>query len=142
MKDEYTHTFYKILKTTQEQYNCTVPDDVEAYLVILLSSFVERSDVPREEPFAIAFLQLDSKPASYAKELGDDCLFITSMFPSYMTSRGMSANYLSDIGATSYGVAAERMNNSMFDTISREFDLCRSILCKTADDPVTRLLNR
>lgn len=122
MKDEYTTAFFRVIKDTQEITGYELPEDVEAYIVMLLASHVEKIDFLPEQPIAIEFLSL-RKPADYkAKELGDTCLFITGVFPYYKSRHGLNKRYYADIGTTSYSLTAEIFNTELFTTLSNNFE--------------------
>ena len=122
MKDEYTTTFYRVIKDTQETTGYELPEDIEAYIVMLLASHVEKIDFLPENPIAIEFLSL-KRPVTYkAKELGDTCLFITGVFPYYKQRHGLSKRYYSDIGSTSYELTAEAYNKELFSRLSKNFE--------------------
>lgn len=121
MKDEYTSIFYDIVKESQDRTGYSLPDHVEAYVVMLLASYVERPDFLPTDSFGETFLKL-RRPADYtAKELGDTCLFVSGVFPSYGSKHGINRRYYQDIGSTSYEMVSEVMNRKLFATLSAHF---------------------
>lgn len=121
MKDEYTSAFYDVVKESQQRSGYTLPEHVEAYVVMLLAYHVDRPNFLPDNSFGEAFLKL-RRPADYsAKELGDTCLFVTGAFPSYGSKHGINRRYYQDIGATSYEMASEVMNSDLFTTLSKHF---------------------
>ena len=120
MKDAYTYAFYEVVKGTQKHTGYTLPHDIEAYIVMLLSEFVDRDDIPPDSTFAEMFLNLDNE--LQAKQLGDTCLFISGAFPSYNKKYGISRRYYQDIGSTSYEIVAEVMNPELFTPLATHFN--------------------
>lgn len=121
MKDEYTSIFYDIVRESQDKTGYNLPNHVEAYVVMLLAHYVDRPNFLPENSFAEAFLKL-RKPADYsAKDLGDTCLFVTGVFPTYGNRHGIKRRYYQDIGSTSYEMVAEVMNGELFNALSRHF---------------------
>jgi len=52
MRDEYTSAFYKVVKQTQSRYGYDLPFDIEVYVVMLLSSHVDKKDFLPHDSFA------------------------------------------------------------------------------------------
>jgi len=122
MKDEYTTAFYSVVKDTQKSTGYELPEDIEAYIVMLLASHIDKVNFLPENPIAIEFLSLKRPATSKAKELGDTCLFITGVFPYYKKKFGLNKRYYSDIGSSSYELTAESFNYELFNTLAKNFD--------------------
>ena len=118
MKDAYTTAFYDVVKETQATSGLELPHHVEAYIVMLLSSFVDRNDIPPDTSFAEMFLTIRNK--QQAKALGDTCLFVSGAFPRLKARHGINRRYYQDIGSTSYEMASE-MNNELFPALAKHF---------------------
>ena len=122
MKDAYRVAFYDVVKETQAETGYKLPVDLEAYVVMLLAYHVERTDFLPEDSFAQAYLKL-SRPADYsAKELGDTCLFVTGVFPTYGRKHGINRRYYQDIGIGSYEMVAEVLNMDLFSQLATHFN--------------------
>ena len=121
MKDAYTEVFYDIVKETQVDTGYELPEQIEAYVVMLLAHYIDRPCFLPEKSFAEAYLKL-RKPANYsAKELGDACLFVTGVFPTYGYKHGINRRYYQDIGTSSYEMVAEVMNGELFNSLATHF---------------------
>ena len=121
MKDAYTEVFYDIVRETQVDTGYELPEHVEAYVVMLLAYHIDRPNFLPEKSFAEAYMRL-RKPADLnAKELGDTCLFVTGVFPSYGSRHGLNRRYYQDIGSTSYEMVADVMNGELFNTLATHF---------------------
>ena len=118
MKDSFTYTFYDVVKDTQRQTGYDLPQHVEAYIVMLLSDFVDRDDIPPDSTFAEMFLTI--KDQRQAKVLGDTCLFVSGVFPKLKARYGVNRRYYQDIGSTSYEIASD-MNIDLFPTLAKHF---------------------
>ena len=79
MKDAYYSAFYDVVKNTQSSTGYDLPHHIEAYIVMLLTDFVDRDDIPPDLTFTEMFLTI--KSSHQAKELGDTCLFVSGVFP-------------------------------------------------------------
>jgi hypothetical protein len=118
MKDAYTTAFYDVVKETQAKSGMELPHHVEAYIVMLLSDFVDRNDIPPDTTFAEMFLTL--RNSRQAKQLGDTCLFVAGAFPTLKAKHGINRRYYQDIGSTSYEMASD-MNANLFPVLARHF---------------------
>ena len=124
MKDEYTTAFYDLVKDTQSTTGYELPGEVEAYVVMLLADKLDKPNFLPEKTFAEAYLSLKQPYRLSAKELGDTCLFVTGVFPDY----GMSIDYYSNIGKSSYNLATTNLDIEIFELLSLKFDFVREFI--------------
>jgi len=118
MKDAYTTAFYDVVKDTQATSGMDLPHHVEAYIVMLLSDYIDRFDIPPESTFAEMFLTL--RDSQQAKQLGDTCLIVSGAFPRLKARHGLNRRYYQDIGSTSYEMASG-MNEELFPVLAKHF---------------------
>ena len=118
MKDAYNIAFYDVVKESQAKTGYELPHHVEAYIVMLLSDFVDRDDIPPDSTFAQMFLTL--RDQQQAKQLGDICLFVSGAFPQHKQKYGINRRYYQDIGSTSYEIASD-MNIDLFPVLAKHF---------------------
>ena len=121
MKDEYTNAFYGLVKETQVTSGYELPEHLEAYIVMLLSSFVDKTEYLPESSFAEAYLKLQRPATLSAKELGDTCLFVSGVFPAYGKKHGINRRYYQDIGIGSYELMSEYIHKDLFTELARHF---------------------
>lgn len=121
MKDAYRTAFFDVVKETQASTGYELPEQLEAYVVMLLAHFVDRPDYLPEKSFAEAYLKLKRPASMTAKELGDTCLFVTGVFPSYGSKHGIKRQYYQEIGKSSYEMVAEVMHPELFKQLSAHF---------------------
>ena len=129
MKDAYTSAFYDAVKETRAKTGYELPDHLEAYVVMLLASFVEKPDYLPEKSFAEAYLTLVQKRSPNIKALGDTCLFVTGVFPEYKNRHGLDVDYFSSIGSNSY----LQMNTQLFDELGNKFVYVRQFISLTVN---------
>ena len=120
MMDAYTNAFYSIVKDGQSKHGYELPEEIEAYVVMLLACHIDRPNFLPQDSFAESFLKINN-PKLSAKELGDTCLFLTGVFPSYGKRKGISRSYYQNIGSSSYSAAAEVMNGELFGILATHF---------------------
>ena len=118
MKDAYNIAFYDVVKETQINSGYELPNHIEAYIVLLLGNFVDRTDIPPDSTFAEMFLTL--KDSRQAKGLGDMCLFVSGVFPTLKAKHGINRRYYQDIGSTSYEMAST-INEELFPVLAKHF---------------------
>ena len=124
MNDAYTSALFDVVKETSITHGYDLPEPIEAYVVMLLASYVDKTDF-LPETFAESFLTI--KTTTEAKELGDTCLFVAGVFPTMGTRKGLSRRYYQDIGSTSYEMASD-MNSDLFPVLSRHFNFLSSFI--------------
>ena len=124
--DYYTNAFYSVVKETQEHTGYTLPNHIEAYVVMLLASKVDQPDFLPKGTFAESYMNNRSP-----KELGDTCLFVSGVFPSYGERKGLSRKYYKDIGRSSYA----SMRGEIFVELTTHFDLLSDFIELSSTPP-------
>ena len=132
MKDAYQTAFYDVVKETQITSGYDLPHHIEAYIVMLLSDFVDRNDIPPDSTFAEMFLTI-RKPRQ-AKDLGDTCLIVSGAFPRLKERHGINRRYYQDIGSTSYEMAST-MNEQLFPVLAKHFVFLSEFIEATISSP-------
>lgn len=121
MRDEYTNAFYGLVKETQEVSGYELPEHLEAYVVMLLAFNIDRSNYLPEQSFAEAYLKLSRPADCTAKELGDICLFVTGVFPTYGRKHGLDRRYYQNIGIGSYELMSDYLHTELFADLAKHF---------------------
>ena len=119
MQDLYQNAFYGVVKETQENSGYILPVDIESYVVMLLADKIDKPDFLPEKTFAESYLQL--KNSRDAKALGDNCLFVTGVFPDY----GLDQEYYISIGQSSYSQISYGFNQELFSSLAKHFRFIR-----------------
>ena len=128
MKTEYTNAFYEVVRETKELHGYELPVELESYVVYLLAEHIDRPDFTPQSTFAEAYLKLERPYTQNAKLLGDTCLFVTGVFPSYGARKGLDVTYYVNIGKSSYSMASEYLNTDLFENLSTHFDILRDFI--------------
>ena len=58
--DDYFNAFYNIVKETQESSGYVLPEDIESYIVMLLSHHIDKPNWMPEDSFAQVYLSLSA----------------------------------------------------------------------------------
>jgi hypothetical protein len=126
MKDAYVDVFRNVVKETQRETGFELPEQLEVYVVMLLANFLDKPDFLPERSFTDSYIKL--KTSQSAKELGDVCLFLTGVFPSYGSKYNINRSYYSSIGISSYEKAAHTLNYNVFMLLSRNFEYVQNLI--------------
>lgn len=126
--DEYTRSFHRIFQEIRHESGYEIPEEVETYVVMLLSNYVDKPDFLPETSFAAEFSKLDKFSSLSAKQLGDTCLFLSGLFPLYGRKYGLNKTYYKDIGKSSYDLASKLLNEQLFSVLAWQFDFIASYI--------------
>ena len=138
MQDRYYSVFQNIVKETQDTYGYDLSFDIETYIVMLLADHVEKTNFLPDDSFAESYLKLDSPYGVRAKQLGDTCLFTMGVFPTYGQRKGLTQEYFSNIGKSSYDLARDRLNDALFLDLRNHFDFLTAFIntCITNENKI------
>ena len=125
MNDAYTSALFDVVKETSAKHGCELPEPIEAYIVMLLSNYVDKPNF-LPDTFATAFLQIKTPKA--AKDLGDTCLFVAGVFPTIGERKGLKRRYYQDIGSSSYEMVAEAMHPELFTPLAIHFEFLSNFI--------------
>jgi hypothetical protein len=70
-----------------------------------------------------------------AKELADVCLFVVGVFPNMGRRYGLESNYYTSIGVSSYDIAAQGLNRTLFEQLRDRFDIASEVIKLTTTPP-------
>lgn len=116
MNDAFTNAFFGVVREAQETTGYQLPVHLEHYVVMVLAIHIDKPNWQPEQSFAEAYLKLNNR--SNAKELGDTCLFVSGVFPSFGSNKGLSRSYFQNIGKSSYG----QLGSELFVDLTNHFD--------------------
>ncbi len=116
MEDAFTNAFFGVVRDAQETSGYQLPVHLEHYIVMVLAIHIDKPNWHPEHSFAKAYLKMNTR--SNAKELGDTCLFVSGVFPTFGTKKGLSRSYFRNIGKTSYS----QISGELFSDLSIHFD--------------------
>lgn len=135
IRDEYTQVFRECILETQHQTGYELPEDLQAYIAILLGSFVDRPHFLPKDSFAQAYITLKDPKHLSAKELADVCLFVVGVFPNMGKRYGFKSDYYASIGVSSYDIAAQGLNRNLFEQLRDRFDIASEVIKLSTTPP-------
>lgn len=125
MNDVYVDKFSDMIVSLRRRTGYPIDYTVQTYLSYLLANYIDRPGFWKD-PVALRYLELRSSHS--AKELGDTCLVITGLFPEYGVRRGLGPEYYTNIGISSYDIAAQATGSEILSRMSTEYVLISEFL--------------
>ena len=117
----------------------TIPELLEDYLVVLLSSRLRETEIIPEPSFGERYMKLQElNRASLYQEYADQCLFFVSLLPEYGKKRGLDINYYASLGISSYYSVGDAISDERFIQLGNWFYHLQKFL-NSAIHPRTRL---
>jgi hypothetical protein len=89
---------------------------------------MDKTNFLPDKSFIESFLKMQRTASYAAKDLGDTCLFITGVFPTYGMRYGLNKNYYTGIGIESYKIVSERLNDELFKMLSSHFEYLQKFI--------------
>lgn len=127
------------IRSHADRVGFDMPGLLEAYLVDLLASRVDRVDLIPEPSFAERYLVLQSQGRlSDLRDYADQCLFFTALMPEYGNRRGLSMDYYCTLGISSYYTVGDGLPDDRFIQLGNWFYHLQRFL-NSAIRPETRL---
>lgn len=123
--------FRNLIEEFQENSGFVMPELLREYLVELLSLRLRDTEIIPTPSFAERYLEICQRPtAMAARQLGDQCLFFTSLMPQWGPSRGLSLDYYANLGISSYYTWSDLARDSRGTQLGNWFwDLQRFLNC-------------
>jgi hypothetical protein len=104
--------WHALVNEAQVACQCNLDEPLESYLVFLLMRFVERPDLAGRV-MALEFLQAQQETERITMQLrdvGDQCLLFSGLFPQVAERRLVKVSYFVDIGRAAYDQLASRLD--------------------------------
>lgn len=96
--------------------NCNLDQDMESYLVFLLMRFTSRPEMIGRV-MALDYLEslnsTGSQRCEQLRDLGDQCLLYSGLFPAHASRKNVSVNYYVGMGRTAYHQLSEVVQHSI-----------------------------
>ena len=128
-----TALWYDIIHDAEATCAITLKQELESYLVLLLTRYTNQPDVVKSIMATefLAGVKLTHKQREAAlHEVGDKCLIITGLFPKMAEKRLVKISYFVNIGRTAYSTVSQN-NTDLYSSLARHFvplmDILQSI---------------
>lgn len=96
--------WHALVSEAQLACECNLDESLESYLVFLLMRFADRPELARKI-MALEFLraqQADARQAGCLRDVGDQCLLFSGLFPQIAEKRLVRVSYFVNIGRSAY----------------------------------------
>src|SRR3972149_2043816 len=122
-----TAQWHALVNEAQAAADCQLDQELESYLVFVLMRFADRPELAARI-FALDFLK-GTLAAGHVRQtrlrdVGDQCLLYSGLFPEQAEQRHVSVNYFVDLGRTAYQELAallEHGSAAMFAQLASGF---------------------
>lgn len=108
--------WYDFVREAQDASHSAVDEDLESYLVYLLLRFMDQPELA-DQALGSAYLAALSHPimgrSMMLRNVGDQCLLFSGLYPERATHRCVRVGYFVDIGKRSYLGAAEELRHEI-----------------------------
>lgn len=135
-----TAFFYEEIHEAQGRAGAELSEEIEAYVVHLLSDFVRRTGVAgrRSPPLALQFMhasgQTGSARAFALRRVGDRALFISGAVPRSLDRSPVNVRYVRSIGESAYrGIGEQRGPLAVFDELAESFEDVSQVIGEVID---------
>jgi hypothetical protein len=129
-----TAQWHALVNEAQLAADCQLGRELESYLVFVLMRFVDRPDLAGRI-FALDFLHgtlaTGSNRQTRLRDVGDQCLLYSGLFPEQAEHRHVSVRYFVDLGRTAYHELATRIghgNAELFAQLASGFITLMDVL--------------
>jgi hypothetical protein len=136
----------QLLQQAEEKCHCRLDDEVESYLIFTLMRFTQNQELA-SAALAADFLQT-LQLAGHAREqrlrdLGDQCLLLTGLFPQRAERRLVRVSYYVDLGRSAYDNLSHILRQAfaqLYRQLARNFVQLMDVLQNIRSEPALQPL--
>ena len=97
--------WHTLVREAEQDYGCQLDEDMQSYLVFTLMRFAKNQQL-NTQALAIDYLTSHQLPKHLCQEqlrdVGDQCLLVSGLYPRSAEKRQVSATYYIDLGRSAY----------------------------------------
>ena len=94
-----------LVREAEHDYGCRLDEDMQSYLVFTLMRFTKHQQL-NTHPLAIDYLTSQNlapgKRSEQLRDIGDQCLLVSGLYPGSTEKRLVGVNYYVDLGRSAY----------------------------------------
>lgn len=117
-----TAQWHALVSEAEAACECRLGEELESYLVFLLMRFAARPDLA-SRVMALEFLRSmraqGALQAEQLRDVGDQCLLYSGLYPERAERRLVRVGYYVDMGRSAYGLLAERLRHAAAEVYAR-----------------------
>ena len=110
--------WHKLLQQAEEEYGCFLDESMESYLVFTLMRFMKDRGLA-SQAVALDYLRAHGLPRSLRldqlRNIGDECLLLSGLYPKRAEKRLVRVSYYVDLGRSAYQNISDSMQQSASD---------------------------
>ena len=110
--------WHKLLQQAEEEYGCFLDESMESYLVFTLMRFMKDRGLA-SQAVALDYLRAHGLPKTQRlgqlRNIGDECLLLTGLYPKRAQKRMVRVSYYVDLGRSAYQHISDSMQQSASD---------------------------
>ena len=113
-----TAQWQALLQQAEEKCLCQLDEELESYLIFTLIRFTQDPELA-SKPLALDFLRshhlYGNARENHLRDVGDQCLLVSGLFPQQVQKRMVSPRYYVDLGRSAYHHLSELLIRSFAD---------------------------
>ena len=141
-----TAQWKQLLLLAKQQNNCQLHEDVESYLIFTLSRFTRFPELT-SRPLGPDLLNcnqlLGHAKENQLRDVGDQCLLLTGLFPQRADKRLVKVGYYVDLGMTAYQHLSDLLKRAfadLYQMLAQNFVQMMDVLQSIRDTPALQPL--
>jgi hypothetical protein len=135
-KETAVAEWYDIVRQAESDSGLSVSEELESYLVNLLLRFMDKpelADAVLSLNYLLAEQQLSSERYNTLRQVGDQCLLYSGLFPERALRKRVRVSYFVELGQRSYSSAAMKVGRevelaALFEHLGQRFVRLMDIL--------------
>ncbi|MGD8783301.1 MAG: hypothetical protein PVG75_02640 [Thioalkalispiraceae bacterium] len=119
--------WHELVKEAEEYNGVSLDEELESYLVLTLMRYTQQPDMV-SKIVALEYLNgcqaFGSERQARMREVGDQCLLFSGLFPNHAKRRNVKISYYVNMGKTAYHTVSELTQQAlagMYHNLSRSF---------------------
>ena len=126
--------WHTLVHDAEQDYGCQLDEAMQSYLVFTLMRFAKNQQL-NSKALAIDYLNSHHLPNSMRSEqlrdIGDQCLLVSGLYPQSAERRQVGVNYYVDLGRSAYqhiGAVAQQGIAELYQQLAESFILLMDLL--------------
>jgi hypothetical protein len=126
--------WHTLVQQAEHSYGCQLDETMESYLVFTLMRFMRQQNLGAQA-LALDFLDARNQPKSLRleqlRDIGDQCLLLSGLFPQRAQKRLVRVSYYVKMGRSAYqhlGTQIERTSAELYHQLAETFILLMDLL--------------
>jgi hypothetical protein len=115
LEDTEVAQWHSLVRQAEEEYGCYLDESMESYLVFTLMRFMKNQDLATQA-VTMNYLKAHGLPKSLRldqlRDIGDQCLLLSGLYPKRAEKRLVRVSYYVNIGRTAYQHISEGMQQA------------------------------